>query len=99
MDILQKNFPRIGFDLERHKTGIILAAQAPIVADPVNGRYVYRIARLGGGWFLDFFKTVNGHRRGVFDEHELSGFTMLASDGNYLPYEKAPIESCQDARS
>jgi len=30
MEILQNGFPRIGFHLERHKTGIALTAEAPI---------------------------------------------------------------------
>jgi len=96
MEIRQSGFPRIGFHLERHKTGIALTAEAPIVATPTNGRYVYSIVQPGEGWFLDFFKIIDGRRYGVFDQRELSQFTMLARDGVYLAYKRAGDASCKD---
>jgi hypothetical protein len=94
MRILQLPPMRIGYHLERHKTGIALTADAPIAAEPDGTRYVFSIKPPGEGWYLDFFNVIDGHTYGVFDENELRQFTMLARDGTYLPYRKAPASAC-----
>jgi hypothetical protein len=95
MSIMQTDIPTIPYHLERHKTGIALTADAPIQAKPSEGRYSYSRYWPGGGWYLNFYKE-KGHRRdGVFDETQLSRFTMLARDGKELSYEKARSEKCQ----
>ena len=96
MTIMQEGFPRIGFHLERHKTGIVLTAEALIVARPDNGRYVYSIAQRGEGLYLDFFRIDGGRSYGVFDERELLQFNMLASDGVYLPYRRDVDSVCEE---
>lgn len=93
--IEQAGFPQIGFHLERLKTGIVLTADAPIAAEVYGSRYRYSIIQPGEGLYLDFFKVIGGRRYGVFNESDLSRFTMLTRDGVYLPYEKASEGSCQ----
>ncbi len=95
MTIFQKEFPRIRFHLERHKTGITLTANAPISADHVEGRYLYSIDRKGEGRYLNFYTVISDRRYGVFDDSSLNGFTMLAEDGVYLPYQKSQIAQCE----
>lgn len=94
MHIQQAGFPSIAFHLERHKTGIALTADAPIEANPSGDRYAYSIRPPGEGWYLDFYKDIDGHRYGVFDQADLSRFTMLARDGTYLQYVKGPASAC-----
>jgi hypothetical protein len=95
MSILQPGEIKIRYHLERHKTGIALTADAPIAAERVGNRYVFSITPPGVGWYLDFFNVINGESYGVFDENALQQFTMLARDGNYLPYRKGPERDCQ----
>ena len=56
---------------------------------------MFSIKPPGVGWYLDFFNVINGETYGVFDENALQQFTMLARDGNYLPYRKASERDCQ----
>ncbi|MBL8657022.1 MAG: hypothetical protein JNJ92_06640 [Altererythrobacter sp.] len=94
--IIHQSAPiRIGFHLERHKTGIALTADAPIEANPTQTGYIYSIRPPGIGWFMDFFHEVDGRSYGVFDENALRQFTMLARDGIYLPYRKADPVECE----
>jgi hypothetical protein len=95
MTILQSDFQRIGYHLERHKTAITLVADAPIQADRFGARYVYSLYHPGVGEFLDFYHVVDGRSYGQFDETQLSSFTMLANDGIELNYSKAPLGECQ----
>ncbi|HEX8055281.1 MAG TPA: hypothetical protein VF481_01360 [Novosphingobium sp.] len=96
MLILQHGFPLIGYHLERHKTGIALTAEKPIVARPAGPRYIYSIEYPGEGLYLDFFKVVDGQRYGVFEENHLSSFTMLARDGTDLLYRGAQSAECSE---
>jgi len=80
--------------LERRKTGIAIAAEAPIAAVAKGERYSYTIVRPGVGWYLNFFKDINGRRYGVFDEGDLLRFTMLTRDGVSLRYERTLSEPC-----
>lgn len=94
MSILQKDFPRIGFHLERHKTAITLTADAPIQANFVNNRYLYSMYHPGEGWYLDFQRVENGRRYGEFDETQLSMFRMLARDGTEILYNRTSLDRC-----
>ena len=94
MTILQRVPIPIGYHLERHKTGIALTADSPIAAEPAGTKYVFSIRPPGDGWYLDFFNEIKGHSYGDFDESDLRQFTMLAMDGKYLPYRKAPPSDC-----
>jgi hypothetical protein len=94
MVILQTVPLKIPFHLERHKTGIALTAHAPIAAVSRMGRYQFSIRPPGEGWFLDFYKVIDGHSYGVFNENELRQFTMLARDGAYLPYRRSAQSEC-----
>lgn len=94
MIIRQKNFPIIGFHLERHKTGIVLTAERPISANSSTGGYLYTIDNQGSGRYLPFFKVVNQKTYGVFDEAELHSFHMLATDGRYIAYIKSNLSEC-----
>jgi hypothetical protein len=95
MAILQSVAIRIKYHIERTKTGIALTADAPIAAEPMGNRYTFVIKPPGEGWHLDFFNVIDGRRYGVFDENQLSQFSMLALDGTYLPYSKAPLDACR----
>ena len=95
MAILQPDEIKIRYHLERHKTGIALTVDAPIAAERAGNRYMFSIKPPGVGWYLDFFNVINGETSGVFDENALQQFTMLARDGNYLPYRKASERDCQ----
>jgi hypothetical protein len=97
MYIRQTDFPKIAYHLERHKLGIALTADAPIVARPAGNRYVYSIEQPGDGLFLDYFVVIDGESYGVFDENALTQFTMLARDGTYLAYRKTSAEGCRAA--
>ena len=94
MTIFQTAPIRIRYHLERQKTGIALTADAPIAAEMIGKRYVFSIKPPGEGWYLDFFKIIDGHTYGEFDENGLRQFTMLARDGTYLPYRKALRSAC-----
>ncbi|AKM10470.1 hypothetical protein [Croceicoccus naphthovorans] len=99
MHILQPEFPTIPFHLERHKTGIVLTADAPIQARAADGRYVYSFYEPGIGTFLNFFQEVNGRRYGVYDVDDLSGFSMLprtlvSGEAPFIEYAKASSETC-----
>lgn len=94
MTIWQESALTMGFRLERRKTGIALLAEAPIAASPEAGGYTYSVNRRGEGWYLDFFNQINGRSYGVFDEDDLRQFTMLATDGKYLPYRKGDAANC-----
>lgn len=93
MQILQSDFPRIGFHLELHKTGYDLTADAPIRADWTGSGYRYSIERRGIGWFLPFYRIEGDKTYGVFEPSLLSGFQMLANDGNSLNY--TPIDDAK----
>lgn len=95
MTIFEKAPIRIGFHLERHKTGIALTADAPIAAEPDGTRFMFSIKPPGEGWYLNFFNVIDGRSYGVFDENGLRQFTMLARDGTQLPYRKATENNCQ----
>lgn len=94
MIIGQKNFPIIGFHLERHKTGIALTAERPISAAPSASGYLYSIDKRGSGKFLNFYKVVNQETYGVFDEADLQRFQMFATDGRYIAYSRANPAEC-----
>lgn len=94
MHILQRDFPRIPFSLERRKTGIALLAERPIAARSVGRRYRYMIERRGIGRFLDFYSVINGKRYGVFEVSDLRQFSMLTRDGSELLYRKAAPNTC-----
>ncbi|WP_404478937.1 hypothetical protein [Novosphingobium sp. BL-52-GroH] len=94
MIIEQKNFPIIGFHLERHKTGIALTAERPISADASASGYRYSIDKRGSGKFLNFYKVINQETYGVFDETDLHSFRMLANDGQYIAYSRADPAEC-----
>lgn len=94
LQIQQPGFPRIGFHLERLKTGIALTAEAPISAVVDGDHYRFSIDRHGAGRYLNFFNVINGRGYGAFDENALSRFSMLAEDGAYLVYERAASGSC-----
>ena len=85
---------RIAFHLEASKTGIMLTADAPIIARPGRGGYSYSIESRGIGRFLNFSRDIDGRSYGVFDENELHRFTMLADDGVELFYRKADAVAC-----
>jgi hypothetical protein len=95
MTILQPNFARIPYHLERHKTAITLAADAPIQASRSDNRYIYSLYHPGVGEFLDFHHVIDGHQYGQFDETQLSSFSMLANDYVELTYNKVPLGKCQ----
>ncbi len=94
MHVMQDDFPPIGFHLERHKQGIVLAAEAPINASGTQPGYHFGISERGVGKLLSFFKVVDGEVFGVFEESELGGFRMPAKDGRYLPYRKEEALIC-----
>jgi hypothetical protein len=94
MHIVQKEFPTIPYHLERSKNGINLTADAPIEASMVGDLYKYSIRPPGESWYLSFYKDIDGHRYGVFNDNELSQFEMLARDGTDLGYSKAPLSAC-----
>jgi hypothetical protein len=94
MHILQRDFPRIPFSLERRKTGIALLAERPIAARSAGRRYRYMIERRGVGWFLNFYAVINGKRYGVFDVNDLRQFSMLTRDGSELFYRKVAPNTC-----
>lgn len=94
MHVVQKNFPTIPFHLERHKTGIAISADQPIQANIINGSYVYSFFHPGIGYYLDFYRKDNSDRIGVFDETELSSFTMLTRNDSYISYTPAPSSAC-----
>lgn len=95
MTILQSDFSRNPYHLERHKTAITLVADAPIQVNRLNKRYIYSLYHPGVGEFLDFHHVIDGHRYGQFDETQLSSFSMLANDYVELTYNKAPPAKCQ----
>lgn len=95
MRILQDGFPYIGYHLERHKQGITLTAEAPIMATQTGQKYTYSVSSRGSGKFLSFYKVINGRRHGVFDDTNLESFAMLADDGNYLLYVRGPESVCE----
>ena len=95
MTILQPDFAQIPYHLERHKTAISLAADAPIQANRSGTRYTYSLYHPGIGEFLDFHHVVDGHQYGQFDETQLSSFSMLANDYVELTYNKASPGNCQ----
>lgn len=94
MKILQTTPLQFAYHLERQKTGIALTADEPIEADPSARGYVYSIGYPGIGHYLRFFTEIEGGTYGVFNENELSQFTMLARDGTYLAYRKSPPTDC-----
>ncbi len=98
MSIVQIDFPRIGFHLERHKSGIALTAEAPIHAKPIRGGYEYGIDQRGIGLFLPFYRIENGKSYGVFEADQLRSFTMLARDDHYLKYVRSDSEDCRLGR-
>lgn len=95
LQIKQSGFPRIGFHLERLKTGIALTAEAPIQAEAAGDGYRYSMYYPGSGYYLDFVRIINGRRYGVFDESDLSQLIMLARDGVYLIYSKSDSILCK----
>ncbi|MFS2109491.1 hypothetical protein ACCC88_07380 [Sphingomonas sp. Sphisp140] len=99
MAIFQSDPIRIGYHLERGKTGIMLTAEAPISADLVGKRYLYSIGSRGIGLFLPFFNEQNGRSYGEFDEDRLQQFTMLANNGVELAYRKADPGACDQRAS
>jgi hypothetical protein len=92
---LQKDFPIIPFHLERQKTGITLAADAPIQAVWSGRKYLYSMYHPGEGRYLDFQRVVDGKRYGEFDETRLSMFMMLAENGVDIVYSKAAPTNCE----
>jgi hypothetical protein len=94
MHVRQEGYPTIPFHLERHKTGIALTADKPIRADNTGNGYRFGVDRRGSGWFMDFYRVQDGRTYGVFDERDLEGFQMLASDGEYLNYDPADAARC-----
>lgn len=97
MHIRQSGFPPIDYHLENHKTGIALAADAPIRADRSGAGYRFGINQRGIGLFLPFYRERGGRTYGVFDPAELEGFRMLAADGRWLNYQPADEASCAAA--
>lgn len=94
MKILQAAPLQLAYHLERQKTGIALTADEPIAAEPSARGYIYSIRPPGIGWYLPFFTEIKGGTYGVFNEDELSRFTMLARDGAYLAYRRSPDADC-----
>lgn len=94
MHVRQDGYPVIPFHLERSKTGIVLTADAPIRADKTTSGYRFGMNKRGIGWFMHFYRVVNGRAYGVFDEKLLEGFQMLASDGTYLNYDPSDAARC-----
>jgi len=94
MHVRQTGYPVIPFHLERLKTGIALTADRPIRADKTVDGYRFGMDRRGIGWFMGFYRVENGRTYGVFDESDLEGFQMLASDGVYLNYDPTDGKGC-----
>ncbi|WP_146193634.1 hypothetical protein [Sphingosinicella humi] len=94
MHVRQEGFRTIPFHLERLKTGIALAADAPIRADRTAEGYRFGMNESGMGWFMPFYHIENGRMYGVFEERLLDGFQMLASDGINLNYEPTDAARC-----
>lgn len=94
MHVKQLGFPAIPYHLERLKTGIALAAEAPIRADKTPTGYRFTVNKRGIGWFMPFYRVENGQTYGVFEVSLLEGFQMLASDGNRINYDPAGPASC-----
>ena len=94
MTILQTPPLKFAYHLERQKTGIALTADEPIIAEPSARGYVYSIQSPGIGWFLPFFTEIENDTYGVFDENQLTQFTMLAKDGTYLAYRRSAPTNC-----
>lgn len=94
MTIFQPTPIRINYHLERHKTGIVLAADVPIAAEPTGVRFTFSIRPPDEGWYFNFFNVIDGHSYGVLNEDQLKQFTVLALDGTYLRYRQASAKSC-----
>jgi hypothetical protein len=94
MHIRQKDYGSVGYHLERGKTGIALTAEAPINASLQGDRYQFGMDRRGIGRFLPFGEVKNGRRYGVFDEADLSQFSMIADDGVNLIYTRDRQSNC-----
>lgn len=97
MQIVQNGFPSIGYHLERHKTGYVLTADAPIRADWTGSSYRYSFEGRGIGKFLPFYRVQGGQIYGVFEPSLLSSFQMLANNGNRLNYSRADDTKCATA--
>ena len=96
MHVQQDNFPAVPFHIERSKTGFLLTAEAPIRADKIAGQYQFGRNERGIGWYLPFYRIQDGRTYGVFEENQLQGFQMLASDGINLNYEPANLSQCKN---
>ncbi len=94
MHVRQKGFPIIGFHLERHKGGIALAAHAPVSAELTSNGYRLFIETSGSGRYLPFYRVHHGRTYGVYDELDLQGFEMLASNDVSIKYEPADLARC-----
>jgi hypothetical protein len=94
MHIRQDGFPVVPFHLERSKTGMLLTAEVPIRADKIDGQYQFGRNERGLGWYLPFYRIQDGRTYGVFEDSQLQGFQMLASDGTNLNYDPASLAHC-----
>jgi hypothetical protein len=95
MHIRQDGIGTIGYNLEVHKTGIVLAAERPIHAQLVGRSYRFSIAKRGIGLFLPFFRDGGDERYGVFEGNNLHSFEMITDESNYLLYRETDSDICQ----
>lgn len=90
----QPDFPKMRFRLEMHKTGIALVTGRPIALALSQGRYIFSIKSRGTGTYLPFYRQGGDSRYGVFDEDELSSFSVIADDSQSVLYSRSPESDC-----
>ena len=92
--LMQAGARRIGFRLDRTKTGIELVMMSSLKAEKDLGRYRFAVGERDGGWYLRFATVINGRWYPTFETSDPLRFTFLTEDGAYLIYERISVAPC-----